>query len=150
MHARRDIESSTALWEALHESVMDSAIALHHSCFRTHIRKHAGYEAQMEGDSFCVAFHSPQDASNFCIAVQVRMRCAHTPVWVLLPAAGPQAFALVRPGATWGCVGQGAAAAGPQLARTARGALQAALLTLDWPTELLALEKCRPVYVSKL
>lgn len=25
----------------------------------------------MEGDSFCVAFHNPQDAADFCIAVQV-------------------------------------------------------------------------------
>ncbi|KAF5828905.1 nucleotide cyclase [Dunaliella salina] len=65
-----DIEQSTALWEQLDEAVMDKAIALHHSCFRTYIFKHKGYEAQMEGDSFIIAFHDPQSAADFCIAVQ--------------------------------------------------------------------------------
>ena len=69
----RDIEQSTALWESLDESVMDRAIALHHTCMRALIMKHMGYEAQMEGDSFCVAFHDAHDASDFCIAVQVRL-----------------------------------------------------------------------------
>eukprot|EP00200_Dunaliella_tertiolecta_P007416 CAMPEP_0202387038 /NCGR_PEP_ID=MMETSP1127-20130417/69825_1 /ASSEMBLY_ACC=CAM_ASM_000462 /TAXON_ID=3047 /ORGANISM="Dunaliella tertiolecta, Strain CCMP1320" /LENGTH=574 /DNA_ID=CAMNT_0048987847 /DNA_START=124 /DNA_END=1844 /DNA_ORIENTATION=- len=91
-----DIEQSTALWEQLDEAVMDKAIALHHSCFRTYIFKHKGYEAQMEGDSFIIAFHDPQSAADFCIAVQ------------------------------------------------------AALLTLDWPSELLELERCRPIYMSKM
>lgn len=29
-------------------------------------------EAQMEGDSFIIAFHTPQSAADFCIAAQVR------------------------------------------------------------------------------
>lgn len=66
-----DIQDSTSLWEALDEGVMDTAIALHHAAFRRLIAKHSGYEAQVEGDSFCVAFHTPLDATRFCIAVQV-------------------------------------------------------------------------------
>ena len=58
--------------------MMDRAIALHHSCFRKLIVKHTGYEAQVEGDSFCVAFHNTRDAATFCMAIQVCLCvCVH-------------------------------------------------------------------------
>ncbi len=69
---RRDIEGSTGLWEVLDESVMDLAIKMHHACVRKCITACAGYEAQVEGDSFTVAFHDANDAVHFCIELQVR------------------------------------------------------------------------------
>ncbi len=69
-----DIEGSTSLWEQLDESVMDLALHLHHACMRKHITASVGVEAQVEGDSFVVAFHNVNDAVTFCMAVQV---CTH-------------------------------------------------------------------------
>lgn len=51
---------------------MDSAISLHHACFRHLIPRYTGYEAQVEGDSFVTAFHNVRDATLFTIAIQVR------------------------------------------------------------------------------
>ncbi|KAG2486621.1 hypothetical protein HYH03_014678 [Edaphochlamys debaryana] len=68
-----DIQDSTRLWETLPAPVMDSAIQLHHVCIRRCATSCGGYESATEGDSFILAFHSPQAAMLFCLVAQEQL-----------------------------------------------------------------------------
>ncbi|KAG2446063.1 hypothetical protein HXX76_000665 [Chlamydomonas incerta] len=65
-----DILESTRLWEELPSAVMDMALQLHHGCIRRVSTATGGYESATEGDSFILAFHTPQAAVLFCLAAQ--------------------------------------------------------------------------------
>lgn len=53
-----DIMNSTALWEALTQDTMASALHVHHTLVRNLLRVHCGYEQATEGDSFLLAVSS--------------------------------------------------------------------------------------------
>ena len=71
-----DIEGSTALWDQLPVE-MNEALATHDMLLRSLMRKHHGYELLTEGDSFHVAFHRPEHALQWCMAVQLQV-CVHS------------------------------------------------------------------------
>jgi class 3 adenylate cyclase len=66
------LQDSTHLWEMLPAKVMDAAVKEHQQVIRRKMQQHFGYESATEGDSFIIAFHTPQDALRFSIDMQVR------------------------------------------------------------------------------
>lgn len=107
--------------------------------------RNTGYEAQVEGDSFCVAFHHPRDAANFCVAIQVGpggcSTVQTTPVnhadlnLEIVMKVASKCCPYHRSRFTHVCCF-------PCLA-------QAELMVLPWPSELLALDSCKPIYMSR-
>ena len=64
-----DIQGSTRLWE--HDAdMMQATLALHDSTMRGLLEPHHGYEVKTEGDAFMIAFASPREAVNWCLAAQ--------------------------------------------------------------------------------
>mmetsp|Transcript_5163 Transcript_5163/g.9384 ORF Transcript_5163/g.9384 Transcript_5163/m.9384 type:complete len:728 (-) Transcript_5163:204-2387(-) len=72
-----DIESSTALWAAYPEEMMQAQV-LHDKCLRERMHECYGYEVHTEGDSFTVAFHEAEDALRWCSSVQTSL---HSLAW---------------------------------------------------------------------
>ena len=71
-----DVEGSTELWE-WDTTAMLQAVAAHDRAMRSLMVLHHGYEVWTEGDAFLVAFHTPEDASAWSMAVQqVNQFCA--------------------------------------------------------------------------
>eukprot|EP00193_Tetraselmis_chui_P015583 CAMPEP_0177779206 /NCGR_PEP_ID=MMETSP0491_2-20121128/16441_1 /TAXON_ID=63592 /ORGANISM="Tetraselmis chuii, Strain PLY429" /LENGTH=1290 /DNA_ID=CAMNT_0019298685 /DNA_START=350 /DNA_END=4222 /DNA_ORIENTATION=+ len=70
-----DIQGSTSLWD-MYPAEMARDIALHHRCLRATLKEFHGYEIATEGDSFKCAFHTPEDAIQWAISVQMDLLCA--------------------------------------------------------------------------
>lgn len=66
-----DIESSSALWAVENGRIMHQATELHDGILRTLASCHRGYEVATVGDSFQIAFHTIQDAVEYCLSVQL-------------------------------------------------------------------------------
>src|SRR5512139_2195734 len=64
-----DIEGSTKLSQQ-HPDEMPGLLARHNQILREAIERHNGYIFQAMGDSFCVAFHSAEDALNAAAEAQ--------------------------------------------------------------------------------
>jgi hypothetical protein len=77
--ARRPVQDSTVLWEALPQDVMDAAIREHHAVIRRLLLRHGGYESATEGDSFILAFHTAHDAVLFSSQLQQELLTAPWP-----------------------------------------------------------------------
>ncbi|GFH28764.1 guanylate cyclase domain-containing protein, partial [Haematococcus lacustris] len=74
-----DIQDSTVIWETLPADVTDQAVKLHHEVIRQSSMVHRGYECCTEGDSFILAFHTPNDAARFAVAAQAALVLAPWP-----------------------------------------------------------------------
>ncbi|KAJ9524753.1 hypothetical protein QJQ45_024359 [Haematococcus lacustris] len=74
-----DIQDSTVIWETLPADVTDQAVKLHHEVIRHSSIAHRGYECCTEGDSFILAFHTPNDAARFAVAAQAALVLAPWP-----------------------------------------------------------------------
>ncbi|KAL6764304.1 nucleotide cyclase [Haematococcus lacustris] len=74
-----DIQDSTVIWETLPADVTDQAVKLHHEVIRQSSTAHRGYECCTEGDSFILAFHTPNDAARFAVAAQAALVLAPWP-----------------------------------------------------------------------
>ncbi|GFH17596.1 guanylate cyclase domain-containing protein, partial [Haematococcus lacustris] len=74
-----DIQDSTVIWETLPADVTDQAVKLHHEVIRQSSIAHRGYECCTEGDSFILAFHTPNDAARFAVAAQAALVLAPWP-----------------------------------------------------------------------
>jgi predicted ATPase/class 3 adenylate cyclase len=61
-----DIVGSTRMWEE-NPTQMNSAIARHDAIMQEVAEYHGGYVFKTVGDAFCIAFHTPVNALNFCI-----------------------------------------------------------------------------------
>ncbi len=107
---------------------MNRALELHHRLVRSLLDGHAGYESATEGDSFILAFHTPLDAVRLA---QVRAARAggqdHT--------AGESRSLLEESSACMRFC-------------HATQALQAGLMLVNWPPELLGCELAAPVWVQ--
>ena len=68
-----DVENSTVLWEA-DPIAMRHALNLHDEIIRELRAQHGGYEIDTEGDAFFLAFHTANDALNFALQLQERLR----------------------------------------------------------------------------
>lgn len=64
-----DVEGSTRLWD-LYPDAMNEDLAKHDKLVRDAIYLFYGYEVLTEGDAFKVAFHTPEQAIQFCVYVQ--------------------------------------------------------------------------------
>ncbi len=108
---------------------MNASLELHHVLVRKLLNRHAGFESATEGDSFITAFFTPLDALSFA---QVRCCC--------LPAAEQEVMArnLLN--------GKGAPLSLASFSRLQ--ALQAELLHVKWPAELLACPLAGPVWAE--
>eukprot|EP01064_Diplonema_japonicum_P022086 TRINITY_DN3171_c2_g1_i2.p1 TRINITY_DN3171_c2_g1~~TRINITY_DN3171_c2_g1_i2.p1 ORF type:complete len:979 (+),score=186.11 TRINITY_DN3171_c2_g1_i2:156-3092(+) len=87
-----DILQSSALWGTLPDS-MAVALEMHHRLCRELIAKHEGYEVKTIGDSFMIAFASPQNAVEFTCDAQLQLLKAEWPEDILKHQA-----CLVEPG----------------------------------------------------
>ncbi|KAG2431809.1 hypothetical protein HXX76_009304 [Chlamydomonas incerta] len=74
-----DVQNSTVLWEGLPVAVMDVVLKLHHGIIRAVLSEHDGYESATEGDSFILAFATPQSAIDFATSCQVALLKADWP-----------------------------------------------------------------------
>ncbi|KAJ9509342.1 hypothetical protein QJQ45_001777 [Haematococcus lacustris] len=74
-----DIQDSTVIWETLPADVTDQAVKLHHEVVRQSFIAHRGYECCTEGDSFILAFHTPNDAARFAVTAQAALVLAPWP-----------------------------------------------------------------------
>ncbi|TFY82405.1 hypothetical protein EWM64_g1607 [Hericium alpestre] len=66
-----DIRNSTHLWET--NAGMPSAMRMHHSLLRRHLRFCGGYEVKTEGDAFMVAFETVSAALLWCVNIQLQL-----------------------------------------------------------------------------
>jgi len=83
-----DIESSTALWAAYPNEMME-AQGQHDKCLRKCLHDCYGYEVHTEGDSFTVAFHEAEDAMKWCASVQESLQSLTWPaVFSSAPVCG--------------------------------------------------------------
>ena len=73
-----DVQSSTALWDALADG-MAAALRIHHKVIRRVIKELDGYEIKTIGDAFMVAFTLPETAVTFGLLVQERLLHAEWP-----------------------------------------------------------------------
>eukprot|EP00997_Jenningsia_sp_PLL12_P010149 NODE_729_length_1483_cov_110.353556_g602_i0.p1 GENE.NODE_729_length_1483_cov_110.353556_g602_i0~~NODE_729_length_1483_cov_110.353556_g602_i0.p1 ORF type:complete len:397 (-),score=131.91 NODE_729_length_1483_cov_110.353556_g602_i0:291-1367(-) len=67
-----DIQSSSALWDALPE-VMSRSLVIHNNLIRQLKKRYRGYEIKTIGDSFMLAFPTSKDAINFSCVLQQEM-----------------------------------------------------------------------------
>lgn len=74
-----DIESSSALWGIGNGLIMQRAIDLHDMILRSLLTKYHGYEITTSGDSFQLAFHSINDAVDYCLEVQMQLLVTEWP-----------------------------------------------------------------------
>lgn len=77
-----DIKNSTLLWET-YPVAMRSAIKLHNTIMRRHIRIMGGYEVKTEGDAFIVSFPTPISALLWCFSVQSQLLIADWPTEIV-------------------------------------------------------------------
>eukprot|EP01064_Diplonema_japonicum_P030767 TRINITY_DN5310_c4_g1_i1.p1 TRINITY_DN5310_c4_g1~~TRINITY_DN5310_c4_g1_i1.p1 ORF type:complete len:1025 (+),score=187.32 TRINITY_DN5310_c4_g1_i1:55-3075(+) len=64
-----DIQGNSNLWNECPEGMVES-LSLHHSCIRTQLVKHEGYEVKIIGDAFMIAFQDVGEALAFCVDTQ--------------------------------------------------------------------------------
>nr|CCA23830.1 conserved hypothetical protein [Albugo laibachii Nc14] len=74
-----DIENSSKLWAKGSDDVIDEAIQIHDTVIRSILIKFHGYEITTAGDAFQLAFHSIEDAVNYCFEVQMKLVRAKWP-----------------------------------------------------------------------
>nr|CCA26781.1 conserved hypothetical protein [Albugo laibachii Nc14] len=74
-----DIESSSALWAVEDGRIMHQATELHDGLLRTLASCHRGYEVATVGDSFQIAFHTIQDAVEYCLSAQLGLLSTEWP-----------------------------------------------------------------------
>ncbi|DBA04273.1 TPA: hypothetical protein N0F65_009508, partial [Lagenidium giganteum] len=74
-----DIESSSALWAIGGGEMMQKATEIHDDTLRSLLAVYRGYEIATCGDAFQLAFHSIDDAVEYCIAVQMKLLAAPWP-----------------------------------------------------------------------
>nr|CCA26684.1 conserved hypothetical protein [Albugo laibachii Nc14] len=74
-----DIEGSSELWSKATEGFIDQAQQIHDDILRSNLLLYNGYEITTAGDAFYLAFHSIDDAINYCCAVQVELLKAKWP-----------------------------------------------------------------------
>jgi class 3 adenylate cyclase len=58
--------------------LMTRALGLHNVVLRRAAAAQAGHVVEQEGDSWCIAFHSPMDAVAFCLQARASCRPADT------------------------------------------------------------------------
>ncbi|KAL3664279.1 hypothetical protein V7S43_010606 [Phytophthora oleae] len=68
-----DIESSSALWAVEDGRVMQQATVIHDDILRGLLAAYRGYEITTAGDSFQLAFHTIQEAVEYCLGVQMQL-----------------------------------------------------------------------------
>lgn len=74
-----DIESSTQLWGFEDGETMARANEIHEQMVRCTLAEFRGYEITTCGDAFQLAFHSIQDAVEYCTQVQLKLLEAEWP-----------------------------------------------------------------------
>ncbi|RLN46610.1 hypothetical protein BBJ28_00014316 [Nothophytophthora sp. Chile5] len=74
-----DIESSSALWAVGDGRVMQLATQVHDDILRASLTSYRGYEITTAGDSFQLAFHTIEEATAYCMEVQMRLLAAKWP-----------------------------------------------------------------------
>ncbi|CCI41570.1 unnamed protein product [Albugo candida] len=74
-----DIEGSSELWSMAPEGVIDQAQQIHDDILRGNLLLYKGYEITTAGDAFYLAFHTIDDAINYCFAVQFELLKAKWP-----------------------------------------------------------------------
>jgi class 3 adenylate cyclase len=77
-----DIQCSTQQWDQNPEA-MARALRIHDDTMRACVRTFGGYEAKTAGDSFMLAFRSPQAAVRFCLTAQEKLLAAEWPAELL-------------------------------------------------------------------
>uniref|UniRef100_K3X8K4 Guanylate cyclase domain-containing protein n=1 Tax=Globisporangium ultimum (strain ATCC 200006 / CBS 805.95 / DAOM BR144) TaxID=431595 RepID=K3X8K4_GLOUD len=83
-----DIEASTQLWGIEDGAIMKRANEIHEQIVRVSLAEFRGYEITTCGDAFQLAFHTIQDAVDFCTHVQFQLLNAAWPKQLhdLIPA----------------------------------------------------------------
>jgi len=76
-----DIRNSTHLWEV--NPGMPTAIKMHNSLLRRHLRLCGGYEVKTEGDAFMCSFPTSLAAVWWCLTVQVELLNEQWPLEIL-------------------------------------------------------------------
>eukprot|EP00873_Tetraselmis_striata_P029058 jgi/Tetstr1/449322/TSEL_003837.t1 len=148
-----DIESSTTLWAAYPEAMME-AHALHDRCLRQCLHECFGYEVHTEGDSFTVAFHEAEDALRWCSMVQTSL---HSLEWPPDIAAGPltppctdASIGVTADRSTHSLQMPASAASAPTSAPTTRGSFFSAWISgqisspMQWDAEAAGRSKSSP------
>ncbi|GMF39037.1 unnamed protein product [Phytophthora fragariaefolia] len=74
-----DIESSSALWGVDDCKVMQQATQIHDNILRGLLPTYRGYEITTAGDSFQLAFHTIQEAVEYCSDAQIQLIHAKWP-----------------------------------------------------------------------
>jgi class 3 adenylate cyclase len=74
-----DIESSSALWAIGDGRVMQQATQIHDDTLRGLLAPYRGYEITTAGDSFQLAFHTIQEAAEYCLEAQLQLLNAKWP-----------------------------------------------------------------------
>ncbi|CEG50358.1 hypothetical protein F443_18572 [Plasmopara halstedii] len=74
-----DIESSSALWAIDDGRIMQEATRIHDDILRGLLAPYHGYEITTAGDSFQLAFHTIQEAIEYCLAAQLQLLNANWP-----------------------------------------------------------------------
>ncbi|KAL4166164.1 hypothetical protein KRP22_013429 [Phytophthora ramorum] len=74
-----DIESSSALWAVGDGRIMQQATQIHDDILRGLLAPYRGYEITTAGDSFQLAFHTIQEAAEYCLEAQLQLLSAKWP-----------------------------------------------------------------------
>ncbi|CAH0478213.1 unnamed protein product [Peronospora belbahrii] len=74
-----DIESSSELWAEGDGRIMQQATQVHDDILRSLLAAYHGYEIATAGDSFQLAFHTIQDAVEYCLDAQMQLLNAKWP-----------------------------------------------------------------------
>ncbi|KAJ6503863.1 adenylate cyclase [Mycena sanguinolenta] len=86
-----DIQNSTRLWEAT-PSGMITALHLHNTLLRRHLRICGGYEVRTEGDSFMCSFPTVLAAVRWSLIIQVQLLKVSWPQDILDCPDGKEVF----------------------------------------------------------
>ncbi|KAG7385123.1 PH domain leucine-rich repeat-containing protein phosphatase 2 [Phytophthora pseudosyringae] len=74
-----DIESSSLLWAVDDGRIMQQATQIHDDILRGLLAPYRGYEITTAGDSFQLAFHTIQEAVEYCLEAQLQLLNAKWP-----------------------------------------------------------------------
>ncbi|KAL3664280.1 hypothetical protein V7S43_010607 [Phytophthora oleae] len=74
-----DIESSSELWAIGDGRIMQQATQVHDGILRGLLAPYRGYEITTAGDSFQLAFHTIQEAVEYCLEAQIQLLNAKWP-----------------------------------------------------------------------
>ncbi|KAI6157939.1 hypothetical protein BKA82DRAFT_4063737 [Pisolithus tinctorius] len=85
-----DIRNSTQLWEA--NAGMPTAMRLHNSLLRRHLRICGGYVVKTEGDAFMCSFPTTLAALWWCLTIQVQLLHEPWPLEILECGEGREAY----------------------------------------------------------